>query len=138
MYEAYSTLTFCKTSLVDKQKWSKCFQFKFFYIFIYLDYFHCYHYYNIAVFIVVIIVIASVLILFLSLLFLLLLLLPSSMLSLSVSFLMDQGCGGAWRSGKSLSTLRIKEMVAMIKFGNLFLLNYWDGSIQHKECHLDR
>ena len=33
------------------------------------------------------------------------------MLSLSVLFLMEQGCGGAWRSGKSSVTLRTEEMV---------------------------
>ena len=33
------------------------------------------------------------------------------MLSLSVLFLMEQGCGGAWRSGKSPVTLRTEEMV---------------------------
>ena len=33
------------------------------------------------------------------------------MLSLSVLFLMEQGCGGVWRSGKSPVTLRTEEMV---------------------------
>ena len=42
---------------------------------------------------------------------LLLLLLSISMLSLSVLFLMKQGCGGVWRSAKSLERLRIKEIV---------------------------
>ena len=37
------------------------------------------------------------------------------MLSLSVLFLMEQGCGGVWRSGKSPATLRTKEMVAVTK-----------------------
>ena len=48
----------------------------------------------------------SLLLLFLFLLLLLLSLLFSSMLSLSALFLMEQGCGRAWRSGSSPAMLK--------------------------------
>ena len=64
--------------------------------------------------------------LFLLLLLLLLLsLLTSSMLSLSVLLLVEQGCGGAWRSGKSPATLRTKEMVAVTKLMRLTIIHLY-------------
>ena len=52
--------------------------------------------------------IISIILLLTLFLLLFLLLLSSSMLSLSILFLMKEGCGGDWRSGKSPVTLRIK------------------------------
>ena len=47
------------------------------------------------------------------------------MLSLSVLFLMEQGCGGVWRSGKSPATLRTKEMVAVTKLIRLMIIHLY-------------
>ena len=47
------------------------------------------------------------------------------MLSLSVLFLMKQGCGGAWRSGKSLATSRTKEMVAITKLIRMMIIQLY-------------
>ena len=47
------------------------------------------------------------------------------MLSLSVLFLMEQGCGGAWSSGKSPATLKIKEMVAITKLMRIMIIHVY-------------
>ena len=65
------------------------------------------------------------LLLFLLLLLLLLLLSSSSMLSLSALFLMEQGCGRAWRSGKSPTTLRPKEMAAVIELMRMMIIHLY-------------
>ena len=47
------------------------------------------------------------------------------MLSLSALLLMEQGCGGAWRSGKSPATLRTKEMAAVTELMRMMIIHLY-------------
>ena len=47
------------------------------------------------------------------------------MFSLSFLFLMEQGCGGPRRSGKSIVMLRVKEIVTLTKLMRM-VVTYFD------------
>ena len=47
------------------------------------------------------------------------------MLSLSVLFLMKQGCGGAGKSDKSPATFTIKEIVALKKLMRMMVIHLY-------------
>lgn len=51
------------------------------------------------------------------------------MVSQSVLFWIEQGCGGAWRSGKSLATLKIKKVVVLTNLMRVMIIQVYISAV---------